>query len=256
MPERKTALVTGGTRGIGLGICQHLAEAGFDLAVTGLRDRQSIEEVLDRLKETGRRVDYFQSDLGDVSRHASLVQRVVNEFGGITCLVNNAGIASLERGEFLQLKQSNLQKILDTNLLGTVFLTQAVVSAMLASSSPHSARTIVNITSVSATMTSPERLDYCMTKAALSAFTSGLAVRLAGEGISVFEVRPGIIRTDMTSKVASKYDERIASGLVPMNRWGEAEDIGSAVAVLASGSMAFATGSVIAADGGLSIARL
>jgi 3-oxoacyl-[acyl-carrier protein] reductase len=143
-----------------------------------------------------------------------------------------------------------------TNLRGTVFFTQAIVKAMLVAKQPAAGRSIINITSVSAALSSPERLDYCISKAGLACFTQGLALRLAAEGISVFEVRPGIIRTDMTAGVAPKYDALIGSGLVPMKRWGEPGDIGSICASLASGSFGFATGSVIDADGGLAIPRL
>jgi NAD(P)-dependent dehydrogenase (short-subunit alcohol dehydrogenase family) len=170
--------------------------------------------------------------------------------------VNNAGIGSVVRGDFLELMPENFDTVLDTNLRGTVFFTQAVARAMLTVSVSETVRSIINITSVSADLTSPERLDYCISKAGLSAFTRGLAIRLAESGIAVFEVRPGIIRTAMTEKVSRKYDGLIADGLVPMKRWGEAEDIGAIVASLASGQFGFATGSVIEAGGGLSIGRL
>jgi NAD(P)-dependent dehydrogenase (short-subunit alcohol dehydrogenase family) len=154
----------------------------------------------------------------------------------------------------LDLAADNFDRVLSVNLRGAAFLSLAVAKAMLATPGPG--RSIVFVTSVSAAMASPERPDYCVSKAGLSMWAKALALRLAGEGIGVFEVQPGIIRTDMTAGVAAAYDERIAAGLVPARRWGEAEDIGAAVAALAGGALAFATGSVIAADGGLSIARL
>jgi 3-oxoacyl-[acyl-carrier protein] reductase len=254
--ERKLAIVTGGTRGIGFGICYSLAAKGFDLALTGLRASETVTETLQTLSAQGCKVRYYQSDLAKLSDHALTIERVVEDFGSIDCLVNNAGIASVERGDFLELKPENFDTIINTNLRGTVFFTQVVARSMLATKAAEPAKTIINITSVSATMMSPERLDYCMTKAALASFSSGLALRLAEDGIAVFEVRPGIIRTDMTSEVASKYSARIEAGLVPMRRWGETTDIGETVAALASGSFKFATGSVISADGGLSISRL
>ena len=198
---------------------------------------------------------FHDGDISDLAGHAPLVEAVVDRFGRIDCLVNNAGIASPVRGDLLDLQPANFDKVMSVNLRGTVFLTQAVAKAMLASGAGQS-RTIVNITSVSAEMASPERADYCISKAGLSMWTKVLALRLAGDGISVFEVRPGIIRTDMTAGVAAKYDALIDGGLVPMRRWGEARDIGEAVAALATGRLAFATGSVLNLDGGLSIPKL
>lgn len=160
------------------------------------------------------------------------------------------------RGDFLELQPANYDAIFAINVRGTVFFTQAVLQAMREQAANTSLRAIINITSVSAEMTSPDRLDYCMTKAALASFTQGLAVRLAGECISVFDVRPGIIRSDMTAVAAAKYDTLIAEGLVPMKRWGEPDDLGRIVAALASGDFNFATGSVINVDGALSINRL
>lgn len=252
---RPAALVTGGRRGIGLGIARSLAQAGFDLAITGIDDGELTDAALAELRAPGIEAIFLEADLADVSAHAATVAQIVDRLGGIECLVNNAGIASIVRGDFLDLEPKNFDAIVGTNLRGTVFFTQAVVRAMLAHNGRHS-RSVINITSVSAAMTSPERLDYCITKAGLAAFSQGLAVRLAETGIGVFEVRPGIVRSDMTAKVSGKYDSLIAQGLVPMRRWGEPQDVGEVVAALASGKFGFATGSVINADGGLSIARL
>lgn len=253
---RPVAIVTGGRRGIGLGIARALARAGFDLALTGVSDGDGVEAVLTELRGAGGEAIYIKANLAELGGHAATVARVVERFGGIDCLVNNAGMASVVRGDFLELEPENFDTIVGTNLRGTVFFTQAVLRAMLADSEARHARAVINITSVSATMASPERMDYCMTKAGLAAFSQGLALRLAETGIGVFEVRPGIIRSDMTARVSGKYDALIAEGLVPMKRWGEAEDIGVIVAALARGGFGFATGSVIHADGGLSIARL
>ncbi|MDI7861704.1 3-ketoacyl-ACP reductase [Rhizobiaceae bacterium n13] len=253
--KRPVALVTGGRRGIGLGIAKALAAAGFDIAITGIGDPDPADPALEDLKALGCDAHYFKGDLADVSNHAAVVDEIVRALGNLDCLVNNAGMASVVRGDFLDLTPENYDAIMATNLRGTVFFTQTVLKTMLQAEASVP-RTIVNITSVSAALTSPERLDYCLGKAGLAAFTQGLALRLAESGVSVFEVRPGIIRTDMTAKVSGKYDKLIADGLVPMKRWGEASDIGGIVASLASGKFAFATGSVIDADGGLSIGRL
>ncbi|ASY70900.1 3-ketoacyl-ACP reductase [Sinorhizobium fredii] len=252
---RPVAIVTGGRRGIGLGIARALAAGGFDIAITGIGDAEGVAPVIAELGALGARAIFLRADVADLSGHQATVDAVTAAFGRIDCLVNNAGIASVVRGDFLDLNPENFDTIVGINLRGTVFFTQAVLKAMLATPA-IAPRSIINITSVSAAMSSPERLDYCMSKAGLAAFTQGLALRLAETGISVFEVRPGIIRSDMTAAVSGKYDALIAGGLVPVKRWGEPGDIGNIVAGLASGQFAFATGSVIQADGGLSISRL
>lgn len=254
--ERPVAVITGGRRGIGLGIATALAKAGYSIVITGIGPEETAEEVITGLKALGGDAFYIQSDLSDVGKHDATVHAILGRFGRIDCLVNNAGMAAVVRGDFLELLPENFDAILATNLKGTVFFTQAVVKAMLVSGSRSHPHSIINITSVSAEASSPERLDYCISKAGLAAFSQGLALRFAESGIAVFEVRPGIIRTDMTAGVSSKYDTLIEGGLVPMKRWGEAEDIGRICAALASGDFAFATGTVIDADGGLSIPRL
>ena len=255
-PSRPVAIVTGGRRGIGLGIARALASEGFDIAITGIGAGDAVTEaMLAELAALGARAIYLAGDLADLTGHAATVAAVEEQLGAISCLVNNAGIASPVRGDFLDLAPENFDAIVATNLRGTVFFTQAVLKAMLRQQAAGP-RTIINITSISAGLTSPERLDYCMTKAGLAAFSQGLALRLAETGISVFEIRPGIIRSDMTAGVSAKYDALIAGGLVPMKRWGEPDDIGAVAAALATGKFAFATGSVINLDGGLSIGRL
>ena len=181
----------------------------------------------------------------------------MQRFGRLDCLVNNAGRGAVVRGgDMLDLTPENYDTVMSVNLRGTLFLTQAVAKAMLAQGETGHPRSIVTITSASAEMASPDRADYCVSKAGLSMAMRNFAVRLAPEGIAVFEVRPGIIRTDMTAPVAERYDARIADGLVPARRWGEPADVGEAVAGLASGKFAFATGSVICVDGGLLLPRL
>ena len=253
---RPVAIVTGGRRGIGLGVAKALAAGGFDMAVTGVGDPLPEDPALTGLQALGADVLYLKADLADLASHQATVDAVNARFGRIDCLVNNAGIASVVRGDFLDLLPENFDTIVNTNLRGTIFFTQAVVRSLLAAGARDAARSIINITSVSASLSSPERLDYCVTKTGLAAFSQGLALRLAETGIAVFEVRPGIIRTDMTAGVSGKYDTLIEGGLVPMKRWGDPADIGAIVAALASGSFGFATGSVIDADGGLSIGRL
>jgi 3-oxoacyl-[acyl-carrier protein] reductase len=254
---RPVAIVTGGRRGIGLGIARALAAEGFNIAVTGIGESDAATDaMLADFSAAGTRALYFKADLADLAGHAATVAAIEDGLGTIACLVNNAGIASVVRGDFLDLAPEHFDTIIATNLRGTVFFTQAVLKAMLRSEPAAGPRAVINITSVSASLASPERLDYCMTKAGLAAFSQGLALRLAETGISVFEIRPGIIRSDMTAGVSAKYDALIDGGLVPMKRWGEPDDIGAAAAALATGKFAFATGSVINLDGGLSIGRL
>lgn len=253
---KQVALVTGARRGIGLGIAKALAARGFDLAITDILDDDASKAAVAVLTDLGARVSFHAGDIADLADHAATVASVIETHGRIDCLVNNAGIGSKVRGDFLDLKPANYDAIFSINLRGTVFFTQAVLREMLARPDASSARSVINVTSISAEVTSPERLDYCMTKAALAAFTQGLALRLADQGISVFDVRPGIIRSDMTSVVAARYEKLIAEGLVPMKRWGEPDDLGRIVAALASGDFNFATGSIINADGALSISRL
>ena len=253
--KRPLALITGGRRGIGLGIAEALIADGFDLAITGIDAPTGDDTFAADLTAHGGRAIYVHSDLSDVEAHQRAVDDVLSAFGSIDCLINNAGIGSVVRGDFLDLTPENFDRIVATNLRGTVFFTQTVVKAMLASPQRHP-RSIVNVTSVSAEMSSPERLDYCITKAALASFSQGLALRLATSGIDVFELRPGIIKTEMTAGVIEKYDRLIGDGLVPQKRWGHPQDLGNIVSGLVSGKFSFATGTVIHADGGLSIQRL
>ena len=254
MPERPVALVTGARRGIGRAIAEALASAGFDLAITDIADEA--DEALAALHANGAEAAFFRSDLAEFSGHAATVAQVVDRFGRIDCLVNNAGMGAVARGDLLDMLPENFDRVIGVNLRGTIFLTQAVARWMLAHSAPDRPRSIVHVTSVSAALASPERLDYCISKAGLAMWSKGLALRLAPEGIAVFDVRPGIIRTDMTAGVAETYERRIAEGLVPARRWGEREDVAGVVTALARGEFRFATGSVIDVDGGLGIPRL
>ncbi|RAZ91989.1 3-ketoacyl-ACP reductase [Mesorhizobium hawassense] len=251
---RPAAIVTGGARGIGLACAEALADAGFDILVADLAEKHD-DSVASNITGRGAKFAYHRCDIADLTGHAALVEAAIDAFGRIDCLVNNAGVGALVRGDLLELKPENFDRALDINLRGTVFLSQAVAKAMLAAPA-NVAKSIITITSVSATMASPERADYCVSKAGLSMWVKNLALRLAPENIGVFEVRPGIIRTDMTSVVSAKYDALIDGGLVPAKRWGEAADIGAVVAALASGKFGFSTGSVIDVDGALSVPRL
>jgi NAD(P)-dependent dehydrogenase (short-subunit alcohol dehydrogenase family) len=246
------ALVTGGQQGIGLGIAQALAAQGFRLAIASLPPP---DEVADVLRTLGPDARYYQHDLADLAAIPMLLNRIEAEQGPVDALIQNAGVAARVRGDMLDLTPENLDWILRINLSGGLFLAQEVARRMLAAPGSHY-RSITFITSVSAGMSSPDRADYCISKAAASMAAQALALRLAPHGIGVFELRPGIIETAMTGPVKEKYDARIAGGLVPMGRWGQPADIGRAVIPLVTGQMAFATGAVIPVDGGLSIERL
>ena len=252
---RRVALVTGGRRGIGLAVAGGLAD-GFDVAITGTRDDDVAEAAVARLVAAGANAAYVAGDVGVVADHARVLDAVEARLGAVDLLVGNAGIAPPQRLDVLETTVENFDAVLGVNLRGAFFLAQAVAKRMLAAKRKVAARALVFITSCSAEMVSTNRVEYCIAKAGLAMAVQGFVVRLAGEGIGVFEVRPGIIRTDMTSGVAAKYDGLIAAGLVPAGRWGEGADVAAAVRLLARPEMAFATGSVINADGGLTISRL
>ncbi|HXZ10582.1 MAG TPA: 3-ketoacyl-ACP reductase [Paraburkholderia sp.] len=249
---RPTALVTGARRGIGRAIAIELARRGYDVAVSDVIDDEEAALTLRAIEEVGARALFVQSDLQDIHLHAPVLDRVFSWGARVDCLVSNAGIGSPVRGDLLDVTPDAFDTVLGVNLRGTFFLTQAVARHMLNSESPHR-RAIITVSSVSATMASPERAEYCLSKSALPMMTKLFALRLAAAGIPVFEVRPGIIRTPMTEGVAQKYEARFKEGLVPMNRWGEAADVAGAVGELAGGALQFATGSVLHVDGGLSI---
>lgn len=246
------ALITGGQQGIGLGIAEALCAQGFRLAIASLPPEA---EATQALRPLGPETRYYQHDLADLAAIPALLDRVEAAQGPVTALILNAGVAAKVRGDMLDLTPENLDWILGVNLKGSFFLAQQVAKRMLATPSDHY-RSITFITSVSAQMASPERADYCISKAAAAMAAQTLALRLAPHNIGVFELRPGIIETGMTAGVKDKYDARIADGLVPAGRWGQPSDIGQAVIPLVTGQLAFATGAVIPVDGGLSIERL
>lgn len=249
------ALVTGGQQGIGLGIAEALARAGFRVAIASRSDPEagSVQEALRRLGPGAR---FLRHDLAEIGTVPALFDRVETEMGAPVCtLVQNAGIGAPVRGDLLDLRPENFDLVLDVNLRGAFFLAQEAARRMVLQP-PEPYRSIILVTSVSAVMASPERAEYCISKAGAAMAAQVLALRLAPEGIGVFELRPGIIATAMTEGVRDRYDARIAQGLVPMGRWGQPADIGSVVVPLARGDFAFATGAAIPVDGGLSVPRL
>ena len=253
--NRPVALVTGARRGIGRAIGIALARAGHDIAFTDIEADAEADEAANAFEREGARALFRRHDVADVGSGTAMIEAVLAHFGDLHCFVSNAGIGAVRRGDMLDLAPGDFDRVMGVNLRGSAFLSQTAAKAILAAGDAHP-RSIVFITSVSAAMVSAERADYCVSKAGLSMWAQALAVRLAPEGVPVFEVRPGIIRSAMTAGVAAAYDGRIAGGLVPAGRWGEPEDVGRMVAALASGAFGFAGGSVIGCDGALSVSRL
>jgi NAD(P)-dependent dehydrogenase (short-subunit alcohol dehydrogenase family) len=259
MPDRKkVALITGGGRGIGLGIAECLASEGCDLAVCGLRSQEEVAGVLDELRRRGADVLYCQADVSDEQARARMLAQVRERFDRLNVLVNNAGIAPAVRADLLEASEESFQHILRVNLQGPYFLTQAAANWMIDQrrADARFPACIVNISSISATVASPSRGEYCVSKAGIAMATKLWAVRLGEFGIPVYEVRPGIIKSDMTKPVTEKYDKLIAEGLLVQSRWGLPEDVGRAVAVLVRGDLPYSTGHVVMVDGGFALERL
>jgi len=254
----KIALVTGGARGIGLGISTALAKEGWDIAIYATRPQTAVQSVLDGLAAYGVRVCYCQGDITDASARQAAIARITAELGPINALVNNAGIAPKVRADILDASEESFEQVLRTNLQGPYFMTQAVARTMVASRLADSdfQAAVVNISSISATVPSISRGEYCISKAGVSMATRLWAVRLAQAGIPVYEIRPGVIKSDMTEVVTAKYDKLIAEGLCLQPRWGFPEDIGRAVAMLLRGDLAYSTGQVIMVDGGMNMPKL
>lgn len=252
------ALVTGGARGIGLGIAECLAADGCRLALNGTRPQTDVEEVLDGLKKSGTDVCYCRGDVADDEDRHRIVAQVREHFGGLNILVNNAGITSPGRKDILDADEASFERVLGVNLKGPFFLTQLCAGWMIQQqqAEPDYRGTIINISSISGDVVSIYRGDYCLTKSAMRMATKLWAVRMAEHGIPVYEVQPGIIHSDMTAEVTEKYDRLIAEGLTLERRWGEPEDVGRAVALLARGDLPYATGQVLNIDGGLLVRQL
>jgi len=255
----RVALVTGGTRGIGLGIARGLAEQGLDLALCGTRPAPDVAATLEELRGLGRRVVYEPADVSDPEARGRLLGAIRAQLGALHVLVNNAGITSPDRDrDLLDAREASFERTLRVNLQAPYFLTRDVAAWMLRQREDDRrfAGCVVNVTSISAEVVSVSRGDYCVSKAALSMATRVWAVRLAEHGIPVYEVRPGLIRTDMTVGASARYDREIADGLLLQPRWGEPADVGRAVAALVRGDLAYSTGSIVTVDGGLTVRRL
>lgn len=255
---KRTALITGGTRGIGLGIAKSLAGKGYDLALNGVRKEEDVNDAVEMLEGMGAKVVYCQGDIGSALDRERIVDSAWQGLGRIDVLVNNAGVAPRQRVDILELDEEGFDYVMRINLKGTYFLSQLVARKMIDQkhANPDYSPCIITITSVSATVASVNRGEYCMAKAGLAMMTKLFAARLGEENIPVYEIRPGIIETDMTSGVKEKYDKLIDGGLTVEKRWGTPADIGAIALVLAEGGIPYATGQVICADGGIGVRRL
>lgn len=252
------ALITGAARGIGRGIATKLAENGFDVVVDDVFDQSEVTLVLEEMRQKGSRVRYIQADISQSEQRNDLVAIVRREMGRLDLLVNNAGVAPKQRIDILQANEESYDRVMNINLKGPYFLTQLVANWMIEQkqSFPDRQCQIINIGSLSSYASSPARGEYCLSKAGISMMTKLYADRLAEFGILVFEIRPGIIETDMTRVVQEKYNRMIADGLLPIRRWGYPDDIAQAVMAIARGHLSYSTGQIINVDGGFHIPRL
>ncbi|MCI0391601.1 MAG: 3-ketoacyl-ACP reductase [Acidobacteria bacterium] len=261
--KKPIAFITGASRGIGRGIAIELAKSGYDTAgnsrVFEPQNRESgIFEVKQRIEELGAGFLPLQGDVSSLEDHHRMLQLILEKFGRIDLLVNNAGVAPEKRLDILETTPESFDRVLSINQRGPFFLTQRVAQQMLMQirDNPETRPSIVFITSISAYMSSPSRAEYCISKAGLSLAAAIFADRLSESGINVYEVRPGIIKTDMTAAVQEKYDKLISEGLIPQQRWGLPEDVGKAVVALVGGNFKYSTGLVVEVSGGMNIRRL
>jgi 3-oxoacyl-[acyl-carrier protein] reductase len=253
MAENRVALVTGGSRGIGRGIALALGKAEYRVVVNYAKNLAAAEEVAGEIKAGGGEVMVARGDVGVREDRERVVDEALARFGRIDLLVNNAGVAPEFRADLLEASEESFDRLININLKGPYFLTQRVAGEMIAQNAQGK---IVTITSVSAYTASVNRGDYCVSKAGLAMMTKLYAARLAEHGIGVYEIRPGIIETDMTSAVKAKYDQLIKGGLTPIPRWGRPEDVAKAVIAIATDLLPFSTGEVINVDGGFHLRRL
>lgn len=254
---RRTAMVTGASRGIGRAIAVALGGAGFNVVINYNSNAAAAEEAAKLVRDSGGGGDahIVQCDIGNCSDHAKVVDAAYERFGSLDLLVNNAGVAPKVRADLLEMGEESWDYVLDTNLRGPFFLTQLVANRMIAAKVSGGA--IVSVSSISAYTASVNRGEYCVAKAGISMMTQLFAARLAEHGINVYEVRPGIIATDMTGPVKAKYDKLILEdGITPIRRWGQPEDVAKAVLAVAEGRLPFSTGEVLNVDGGFHLRTL
>jgi NAD(P)-dependent dehydrogenase (short-subunit alcohol dehydrogenase family) len=253
-PQR--VLVTGARRGIGRGIAYAFAEAGAAVVVNDLVEDEAAAETIEGIAERGGRGAFVQGDAAAVEGFGDLLDRAEAAFGGIDVLVNNAGVSVRQRGDILDVTPESFDRLVSIDLRAPFFLTQAMARRWLAHPETAVPRAVITISSANAEVVGPNRAEYCIAKAGLPMMTQLFGLRLAEAGIGVFEIRPGIIRTDMTAVAKDRYDRLIADGLTPIRRWGEPEDVGRAAVALASGAFHFSVGEAVHVDGGLWIRSL
>lgn len=255
---KKIALVTGAARGIGFGIAAILARENFNLVIADIQDEQKVSENMALLRKSGADVLYCRCDISNASDRTRMIDEIKNKFGKLNVLVNNAGVAPSVRADILEAGEESYERVMKINLQGPYFLTQAVARWMVeqAKEDENYSGCVINISSISSTVASVGRGEYCISKAGLSMMTKLWAVRLAEFKIPVYEIRPGIIMTDMTATVKDKYDKLIAEGILLQKRWGLPEDIAKVAAMMARGDIAYSTGQVVMVDGGFSVERL
>jgi len=265
MSDRPVAIVTGASRGIGKGIAKELASLGYDLVINhfdftadGKPDESRAAQTQKEIKQLGAECEALRGDVSSAKDRSALVALAKSRFGRCDMLVNNAGVAPLKRLDLLEATEESFNRVMNINLKGPYFLTQMVAKWMIEQRKQHPDRSfrIVNTGSMSAYTSSPGRGEYCVSKAGISMMTKLYADRLAEYNIGVFEIRPGIIATDMTSVVKDKYDKLIGEGLTPIKRWGQPEDVAKAVGAIAEGRLDFSTGQIINVDGGFHLRRL
>lgn len=254
---KKTAVVTGSSRGIGLAIARQLGLDGYNIVMVATGSREANQKSLDVLQQLDIPCVYVQADISNHDDRLRIVAEAIAAFGRIDALVNNAGVAPKVRTDLLEMSEDSFDRVLSVNTKGNMFLTQAVARQMIRQE-PLGGRkgVIVNVSSCSAVVSSVSRGEYCVSKAGVSMLTTLYADRLAGEGILVHEVRPGVIATDMTDAVKEKYDNLIREGAFPIARWGQPEDVANAVSALCSDKFLFTTGNYLDIDGGFHISRL
>ena len=256
--RKDTAIITGAGRGIGRGIALALAKHGWNIAINYRGNAAAAAETLEMVNAADGQGIVVQANIADSVDRERLITETTTAFGRIDLLVNNAGMAPRRRLDILETTEASYDEVMAVNLKGPFFLTQQVANQMIAMQQAGTIMQpkIINIGSISAYTSSPNRGEYCISKAGMGMMTTLFADRLAGEGINVYEIRPGIIETDMTGAVKEKYDHLIADGLTPIRRWGQPDDIAQAVVALAEGSFPFSTGEIINVDGGFHFRRL
>lgn len=259
MNDKPVAVITGASRGIGRSVAIALAGEGYDIAAIARSvDSEGMEIIGPEVERLGRQFFPIGLDISCTSCHKEVVMNILERYGRVDVLINNAGVAPLQRNDLLDMTEESYDRVMNINLKGPVLFAQKIAKEMiwLKQQIADYRPVMVFVTSVSSTRSSTNRAEYCISKAGLSMASTVFADRLASDGIMVFEIRPGVIKTDMTAKIKDKYDKLIAEGLVPQKRWGLPEDIGKAVASISRGDWNFSTGMVFEISGGLNIHKL